>query len=154
MVGIDEKGVVVACDQCGQKNRVAFDRLHDAVRCGKCKATIPAVHEPVEIPTTAAFGELIRSSPLPVLMDFWAPWCGPCKMVAPELHQVASHKAGEAIVAKVNTEELPALAQQYGISSIPALIIFVNGREAARTAGARPAAAIEGFLAQATTAAA
>ena len=98
--------------------------------------------------TLATFEQdVIAASTLaPVLVDFWAPWCGPCKMVAPEFEKVAARSVREIVVAKVNTEELPAIAQRYDIHSIPTLIVFQEGHEAARTAGARPADAILSFV--------
>ena len=81
-----------------------------------------------------------------MLVDFWAPWCGPCKMVAPELVKVAQAGAGRWVVAKVNTEDLPALGSQHGIRSIPTMVLFKGGREVARQSGAMPAAAIQQFI--------
>ena len=85
---------------------------------------------------------------LPVVVDYWAPWCGPCRMVAPELQKVAARQAGQALVVKVNTDELSDLGQRFGIRSIPTLAVFAGGKEVARTSGARPAADIEAFLEQ------
>ena len=87
------------------------------------------------------------SQAVPVLVDFWAPWCGPCKMVAPELVKVAAEGAGRWLVAKVNTEEMPALGQRHRVMAIPLLVLFKNGSEIARQAGALPAAAIRQFIA-------
>ncbi len=146
---LDDNGVVVACPNCGQRNRIHYERLNQSVRCGKCKTGIPGVSVPVEVDTEEHFNTLIGLSALPVLVDFWAPWCGPCKMVAPEFQKVAATGVGELVVAKVNTEEQPAIAHRYDISSIPTLILFQGGHEVARTAGARPADAIQSFVQEA-----
>jgi thioredoxin 2 len=145
---VDDKGVIATCPECGQKNRIVYERLGDRGRCGNCKATIPPPSVPLEIDQETRFGRIIDSSPIPVVVDYWAPWCGPCRTVAPELEKVALSGAGRFIVAKVNTEALPGLAQRHQIRSIPTLGVFVGGREVARTAGARPASAIEAFISE------
>src|SRR6187431_1249455 len=142
-VAIDERGVILTCPSCTKRNRIPFGR--DA-KCGHCGAAMPALGEPVEVPSEAAFDALIRNSRLPVVVDFWAPWCGPCRAVAPEIQRVAAEHAGNWLVAKVNTEALPGLAVQFGIQSIPTMAVFLDGREVSRTMGARPAAAIEQFV--------
>ncbi len=146
---LDEKGVIAACSNCGQKVRTAYDRLGQGVRCAKCKADVPPPSEPVDVPSGALFEALVGSSALPVVGDYGAPWCGPCHMVAPELRKVAAAHRGRLIVAKVNTEALPDLAGRFGIQSIPTMALFSGGREVARTVGARPAAGIEAFIEQA-----
>lgn len=144
----DDKGVVLICSACGQKNRTPYERLGETGQCGRCKAPLPPPAVPIEVERESHFDRLVNASPLPVVIDYWAPWCGPCRMVAPELEKVAASNAGKFVVAKVNTEQLPALGERYNIRSIPTMAVFVHGKEAARTAGARPAAAIEAFIRQ------
>ena len=141
-LAVDERGVILSCGSCGKRNRVPFGR---SAKCGQCGVAMPSPAEPLEVPSAAAFDALIRS-PLPVVVDFWAPWCGPCRMVAPEIARVAAARAGQWLVAKVNTEELPDLGARLRIQSIPMMAVFQNGREVSRTVGARPAAAIEEFV--------
>ena len=149
----DDHGLIVICPACGQKNRLAYDRLGDAVRCGKCKQALTAPSSPLDVTSVADFDRLIANSSLPVVVDYWAPWCGPCRMVAPELQKVASRRSGRAIVIKVNTDQLTELGERYGIRSIPTLAVFVDGREAARSVGARPADDIERVIDQAVASA-
>ena len=145
-MSMDEKGLVVSCGNCGQRNRIPFARVDAEVRCGQCKSTLVLPPTPLDIPDAASFTALISTSPLPVFVDFWAPWCGPCKMVAPEIAKVALEANSRFIVAKLNTETVPAIAQQFQVSSIPTMAIFHQGRELQRTAGARPAPAILDFI--------
>jgi thioredoxin 2 len=146
MPELDSKGVVVACPQCGQRNRLPHAHLAGETRCGKCGTPLGPPSTPIETPDSAAFDLAIAASALPVIVDFWAPWCGPCRMVAPEVAKVASRNAGRYLVLKVNTDALPDVGERFGIRSIPTMAVFVNGREAGRTTGARPAADIEGFV--------
>ena len=96
--------------------------------------------------TRRAFDAAIRDSALPVVVDFWAPWCGPCRMVAPELAGSPRKRAGEYLILKVNTDAVPELGERFRIQSIPTMAVFAGGREAGRTSGARPAAEIESFI--------
>ena len=105
-VDLDDRGILVACTNCGKKNRLAFDKLGVAVRCGQCKQPLAMVNTPVELHATADFDRIVAQSSLPVLVDYWAPWCGPCRMVAPELEKVAARQSGKLLVVKVNTDEL------------------------------------------------
>ena|SRR5947207_9115804 len=145
-VQIDARGVVLTCPQCGQRNRLRSDRLGRAFRCAKCQATLRLPGEPFGVTSDLIFEALISRSELPVLVDFWAPWCGPCKMVAPEIRKIAAEGVGRWGVAKVNTEESPALARKFRITAIPTMVLFKGGLEVARQAGAMPAPAIRKFL--------
>ncbi|MCF7686948.1 MAG: thioredoxin [Cephaloticoccus sp.] len=142
----DERGFITECPQCGRANRLTYERLGQPFRCHDCQTVLAAPDAPVEVEDAASFAALTTRSKLPVLVDFWAPWCGPCKMVAPELVKVAKAGAGRWVVAKVNTEEQPALGAQFGIRSIPTMAVFRAGRELARQSGAMPAAAIQQFV--------
>jgi thioredoxin 2 len=143
---LDRKGVVTTCPTCRQRNRIAFSRLRATTQCGKCRASIKPPGEAIETPDAATFDAAIAQSDVPVVVDFWAPWCGPCRMVAPELAKVASAHRGEYLILKVNTDTIPELGERYQIRSIPTMAVFGGAREVSRTSGARPAADIEAFI--------
>ena len=136
----------MACPNCGQRNRLKYEALKRTFRCGKCQTEFRPVGEPVEVKSDLVFEALISHSSLPVLVDFWAPWCGPCKMVAPEVRKVANETAGHLLIAKVNTEEVPSLGRRFRVTAIPTMVLFKNGIEVARQAGAMPAPAIRKFI--------
>jgi thioredoxin 2 len=144
----DERGILITCPKCGRRNRMKYQGLGNVFRCGQCKSELRPLGEPVDVHSDLVFDALISRSALPVLVDFWAPWCGPCKMVAPEIRKVAIESAGQVLVAKVNTEELPSLARRFRVTAIPTMSIFRNGIEVAHQAGAMAAPAIRKFLEQ------
>src|SRR5687768_367155 len=145
----DRQGVIVSCPSCGRSNRLRYDTLGKTVRCGNCRANLPPLSAPIEIADSATFDAAAAGSSLPLLVDFWAPWCGPCRMVAPELERVARTSAGRYLVVKVNTDVLTDVAARFRIRSIPTLALVFQGREIDRLAGARPAPEIEAFAARA-----
>jgi thioredoxin 2 len=145
-VQLDERGVLRSCPKCGRRNRLVYERLGETFRCGKCQAELKGPAEPVDVATDEQFFAMTSRASIPVLVDFWASWCGPCKMVAPGLVKVAAEGASRWLVTKVNTEELPALAQRFAISGIPTLVLFGDGREAARQSGAMSAQKICQFI--------
>jgi thioredoxin 2 len=128
------------CPACDATNRIPAARLHESARCGRCKAELPRSATPIEVPDRATFDEIVTGARVPVLVDFWATWCGPCRMVAPEVHRVAEQLAGQAIVLKVNTEQLSELAARYGVQAIPNFAVFNHGQLIRQQAGAMRAA--------------
>jgi thioredoxin 2 len=138
----DDRGIVVICPSCAQKNRLAYERLGESVRCGKCKEPLRAPAVPLEVSSAEAFDHLIANASLPVVVDYWAPWCGPCRMVGPIVDELATELAGKVRVAKLNVDDNPATAARFDIRSIPTLLVMAGGREVDRIVGALPKAAI------------
>ena len=145
---LDGRGVIETCPNCGQQNRVLYAVLGNAIRCGRCRVDLSPLAAPLEIDEETAFDSLTQAAQLPVLVDFWADWCGPCKMMAPEVKRVAENNSGKLVVAKVNTEGLPALAQRFRINALPTLLLLVGGVETTRAEGARPAVQIQQLVDQ------
>ncbi|MGV8944247.1 thioredoxin TrxC [Thermomonas sp.] len=124
----------VACPQCHALNRVPLLRLDEAPTCGRCRKPLFAGH-PVVLGVDSFAAHQSRSD-LPLLVDFWAPWCQPCLMMAPNFEAAAGELEPNVRLAKVDTQSEPTLAQQFGIRSIPTLVLFARGQEVARKAGA------------------
>ena len=135
----DARGLILRCPACGTANRLVWQNLDKTGRCGSCRAPLPAPDAPVAIDDPAAFQTMIATSALPVVIDFWAPWCGPCKMMAPEFEKAAVMAAGQAIFVKVNTDEQQAIASQFRIQGIPAFALIKDGKPVAQTTGFQPA---------------
>lgn len=129
--------LIVVCPRCHAANRLPAERLADGGTCGKCKARL-FNGEPVELGAANFDTHAVRSD-VPLLVDFWAPWCGPCRNMAPAFAQAAKQLEPEFRLAKVNTEDEPQLATRFGIRSIPTLALFRHGQEVARQSGAMDA---------------
>ncbi len=142
---LDARGVIIRCSECDTSNRVPFARLNTAGTCGSCKATLPLPHAPMDVRDGAHFDALVAASPVPVLVDFWAPWCGPCLSVAPELERAAAASRGEFLVVKIDTQAHPGLGARFGVRAIPTMAVFEGGAERDRRQGAIPAHQIEQF---------
>ena len=146
---VDRQGVIVTCPSCGRANRLRFNALGKTTRCGSCRTTLAPPSAPLEIGDAATFDAAANESSIPLLVDFWAPWCGPCRMVAPELDRVAAGNAGRYLVVKVNTDVVTDIAERFRIRSIPTLAAVFGGRELDRVTGVRPASEIEAFASRA-----
>jgi len=115
--------------------------------CGRCKQRLETSGAPQSV-QAAAFRAALDASPVPILVDFWAPWCGPCRLAAPVLDQIAGQNAGKVTVLKVNTDETPELSSEFRIQGIPAFVLFKNGLEAARQEGLLPSMQFSNWLAR------
>jgi len=142
--------MIRACGACGQKNRVPAENLADSGACGRCKAPLTPVAEPLNA-DPEFFDEVVKGARVPVLVDFWAAWCAPCRAAAPAVKQVAASMTGRALVLKVDTEAHPALAARYDIRGIPNFIVFKQGSPVFRQAGLVDQTQMELWLKQASS---
>jgi thioredoxin 2 len=132
------------CAACGARNRIPESRAKDDPTCGRCKDKLYA-----RVPQAsgdATFAQQVEQSPIPVLVDFWAPWCGPCRSMEPTLEALARKEGGRLQVVKVNVDENPRLAQRFAVRSIPALKLFRDGQMVGELNGAAPQATLEQFV--------
>jgi thioredoxin 2 len=138
---------IVACPACGQRNRIAATAAGRPV-CGRCRVALPWIAEADD----DTFAEVVERSPLPVLVDMWAPWCAPCRLVGPVLKRVAGDFAGRVKLVKVNVDRAPALSRRFAVQAVPTLMVIDGGQVKARQAGAAPAAALHRWVEQALSA--
>ena len=134
------------CPACPALNRIPVERVSQSPRCGKCKT--PLTIDPVLEANGKTLEMAIRSCSIPVVVDFWAPWCGPCRSFAPIFRQQAENEPARALYLKVNTEEHPQAASQFGIQGIPTLIAFSGGQEKIRQSGAMNLTQLQSWLRQ------
>ena len=140
-----ENAAHVICPHCDTINRVPRAKLGQGAKCGNCHKALFEAH-PLAL-DRARFDRHLEKGDLPLLVDFWAPWCGPCRAMAPEFERAAGRLEPRLRLVKVNVDEEPDLANRYGIQSIPTLAVFGQGKEVARRAGAMSAADLERWVA-------
>jgi thioredoxin 2 len=141
-----EEVLAFRCTSCGGINRLPTQALSKAPKCGRCKQPLDLTAHPADM-SDDELDRLVASSPVPVLVDFWAPWCGPCRMVAPHLVQLAQDKAGKLIVAKVNTDQHQRTAQRLQVTGIPTLAVYKSGKLVLSQAGALMGPQLQAFVA-------
>ncbi|MEO5823643.1 MAG: thioredoxin TrxC [Vicinamibacteraceae bacterium] len=140
---------LIRCPSCGATNRLPADPLGQGKKavCGRCKTPLSMTAGPTTV-SDATFAADVERSPLPVLVDLWAPWCGPCRTVGPIVDELAADFAGRVRVVKMNVDDNPATSARFAVRSIPTLLVFKDGREVDRLVGAQPKATIAGRLAR------
>jgi thioredoxin 2 len=138
---------LIRCPACGAMNRVPPEKIHQGSEpvCGRCKAPLPLDTKPLTI-TDSTFSAEVEQSPIPVLVDMWAPWCGPCHVLAPVVDELAKEMAGRIRVAKLNVDENTVTAERFNIRGIPALLLLKAGHEVDRLVGVQPKSEITRWL--------
>ena len=138
---------IIECPNCGRKNRVPA-AVSGLPRCGNCHQPLPWIADAGD----NTFAEVAEAASLPVVVDLWAPWCGPCRMVSPALEQLATERAGQLKLVKVDVDKAPAISQRFTVQAVPTLLLLDHGQILARQAGAAPVAALRNWLDQALSA--
>ncbi|MFI5047879.1 MAG: thioredoxin [Acidimicrobiia bacterium] len=133
--------MIVACPNCGKKNRLPA-QARGRPRCAQCHQDLPWIAETGE----ADFAGVVEASPLPVVVDLWAPWCGPCRMISPALEDVATRLRGRMKLVKVNVDDHPGVSARFGVQGIPTLLVFRDGALVDRSVGARGADELFGWI--------
>ncbi len=141
---MSEKNVILACSGCGAKNRVPVSRIDDVPKCGKCKQplSVRSLSQPINV-TDLSFDREVLGSPLPVLVDCWAPWCAPCKAFGPILDDLAIQYKGRLKIAKLNLDDNARIGSRFAISSVPTILLVKNGKVIDKLVGAPPKEQLE-----------